>query len=160
MKELILVRHATAAWGQASNSDFDRVLTAQGEEGARRVGAHLATLQPAPQLLVSSPARRAEQTAQAVFDALALSADHWRREERIYEAETRTLLSLCHSMDDAVDRIVWVGHNPGLHDLARLLSRQAPPGLPPGGVVHLCFESDSWMSVDDDAPVRTEFTRP
>jgi len=156
MKELILIRHATAGWGEVGHTDFDRTLTADGEVEARAMAERLAASGVRPERLVSSPAIRAESTAAPIAAALGLVGDPWLREPRVYEAGVSDLLDLCQGLDETFDRAALVGHNPGFADLGKVLSREAPRGLPPAGVIRMHFEIGSWSELGRGLAVRTE----
>ena len=68
-----------------------------------------------------------------------------RLEPRIYDATPGTLAALIDEHRD-VDRLLLVGHNPGLEELAALMhSGQSGDhrGMPPGGVVVLALPMQS-----------------
>ena len=147
MKQIVLVRHATAGWGDPGSSDFDRPLTEQGHEEARRRAQQLRELGVRPDRLISSPARRAHETARAFVEAYGLGPDRWNEDPSLYEADLPTLLDLCLSLDDEEHCVLYVGHNPGFHAWAVAQSRQPPMGMPPATVVVLDFDQQSWAEV-------------
>ena len=74
MKLLSLVRHAKSSWKDPDLSDFDRPLNKRGERDAPRMGRRFASVEPPPDLLLASPARRAARTAQVIAEARVLPA--------------------------------------------------------------------------------------
>jgi broad specificity phosphatase PhoE len=70
--EVILVRHATTAWTTRRFCGIsDPPLNAEGRLRAQALARELATTVPAVARIVSSPRRRARQTAQAIADLVA-----------------------------------------------------------------------------------------
>ena len=69
-KTLFLVRHAKSSWKEAGLADRERPLSGRGKRDAPRMGARLARRDARPELLVTSPAVRAVQTAEAMAVAL------------------------------------------------------------------------------------------
>lgn len=116
-----LLRHARASWSLGA-PDAERPLTPEGERDARRMGDWMAREGLVPDRVVSSPATRCLQTAR-----LAVPEQEPVLDERIYEA---TLRDLFHVLGDAsahAERVLLVGHNPGLESLLRALASGLPP---------------------------------
>jgi len=137
MRELILLRHAHAEPASAGQADLDRPLSPEGLAEAEAAGRWLAEHNLVPDCVLCSPARRARETLEAVLATVGYVDQ--RLDERIYEATPGTLAELA---DDhrQTERLLLVGHNPGLEHLAALMhSGQSGDfrGMPPGGVVVL-----------------------
>ena len=66
MKTLVLVRHAKSSWGKPGLEDRDRPLSRRGKRDAPRMGKRLAKQGVKPDLVLSSPARRALATAPSI----------------------------------------------------------------------------------------------
>jgi len=66
MKRLTLMRHADARWNDPAISDLERPLNRRGIGAAQAMARRLLELQLIPDLLLTSPARRAQQTADIV----------------------------------------------------------------------------------------------
>jgi len=149
MKRLVIFRHAKAVPHSAA-PDFDRALNARGLEDARATGAYLATELLIPDLALVSPALRTRQTWEQA--AAALSGTPVRLEASIYDAETSTLLKLVRGIDDTVGCAILVGHNPGLAELAELLTghgdryafARLQTKFPTSAVAVIDIPADSW----------------
>lgn len=129
--ELLLLRHAKSARDTDAARDFDRPLAPRGRRDARRMGDWLREQALTPDLVVSSPARRARQTARRALRALSLDPEAIRWDERIYEATPETLLEVLAEAPADCERLLLVGHNPGLEELVEQLCG-APIETPPG----------------------------
>jgi len=143
MRELILLRHAHAEPPRAGQADFDRPLSAEGLAEAEAVAAWLRDKSLLPDLVLCSPSRRTRETLDAVTHAVG-ELDR-RLEDTIYEATAGTLAALVDSHRDA-DRLLLVGHNPGLERLLALLhSGQSGDyrGMPPAAVAVLALPEDA-----------------
>ena len=70
MKTIILVRHAKSSWKDPGLDDFDRPLNKRGKRNAPFMGGKLKKRDILPDLVLSSPAKRAKKTAIAVAKAL------------------------------------------------------------------------------------------
>lgn len=137
MRELILLRHAHAEPADAGEADLDRPLSAEGLAEAEAAGRWLAEQKLVPDCVLCSPARRARETLEAVMGAIGYVEQ--RVEDSIYEATSGTLIALADGRIE-VPRLMLVGHNPGMEQLAALLhSGQSGDhrGMPPGGIAVL-----------------------
>jgi phosphohistidine phosphatase len=118
MRELILLRHAHAEPGAEGEPDIDRPLSADGLAEAEAAGRWLVEQGLIPDRILCSPARRARETLDAVLGALG-NVEH-SLEDAIYEATPGTLAELADAHRET-ERLLLVGHNPGLERLAALM---------------------------------------
>jgi phosphohistidine phosphatase SixA len=143
MRELILLRHAHAEPAAPGQADLDRPLSPEGLAEADAAGRWLAEHHLIPDCVLCSPARRTRETLEAVLGALGYVDQ--RLEDRIYEATPGTLAALADSHRD-IGRLLIVGHNPGIEQLAALMhSGQSGDyrGMPPGGVAVLTLPAQA-----------------
>ncbi len=148
MKELLLLRHAKSDRGDPSLADFDRPLSKRGRQAAPMMGRLLAERGWVPDFAIVSPAKRTRQT----WDRLAAELPEpsaMRFEEELYDASAAQILPLAMRAPPKAGRLLVVGHNPGLEDLAAML---AGPGsdqealarmrekFPTGALARLTFE--------------------
>lgn len=143
MRTLILLRHAHAEPAGAGQADLDRPLSAEGLAEAEAAGRWLAGQGLAPDCVLCSPARRARETLEAVLGVIGYVEQ--RLEPDIYEATSGTLAALVDRQRQA-DRLLVVGHNPGLERLAALLhSGQSGDyrGMPPAGIAVLDLPAEA-----------------
>ncbi|HMA36067.1 MAG TPA: histidine phosphatase family protein [Chloroflexia bacterium] len=147
MKILLICRHAKAE-KETGRGDHARALTARGARDATAMGQHLARVAGVPDLIVTSDARRAEQTAGRAATALGYPGAI-QQEPRIYQASGETLVQIVRQLPDTADCVLLVGHNPGCEELGQLLAPAgAPlPALPTAGVIHLAFAVPHWQDI-------------
>jgi phosphohistidine phosphatase len=159
MKTLYLVRHAQAHPGDGSRPDRERTLDHRGEHDAAAMGRRWAGRLVAPERIVSSPARRALATAQAVAGGFGRPAGEVAVDARLYEATVDDLIAVVEALDDRCERVMLVGHNPGLSELAQHFSRDVPP-LPTCGLVALTFEAGTWAGLGQARPATVAVDSP
>ncbi len=147
MKDLILIRHAKSSWKDSSLDDRERPLNKRGERDAPEMGARLARHRNRPDLIVSSPAVRALETARIIARKLGYPRKDIVVQERLYGAGIVELLDVIRKADDSVATLMLFGHNPGLTELANHLGPRPIPNLPTCGVLHLGFDADTWSTV-------------
>ena len=167
MKTLTLLRHAKSGWDDPVPRDFDRPLNAKGKRAAQAVGRHLRELGLAFDHVVASPAIRVGETLDAVTAGYGRKlAPVWER--RIYLASAATLLDVVHELPADAERVLMVGHNPGLEDLVLMLVPEAADGLrvlveekyPTATLAEMTLAGESWDAVATGAATLTRYIRP
>ncbi len=168
MKTLTLLRHAKSGWDDPVARDFDRALNARGMRGAQTVGAHMRNLGLVFDAVISSPAVRCVDTLDGLWEGYGrILHPHWDR--RIYLASGATLLDVVHDQDDAIDRALMCGHNPGLEDLILMLvpDDAASPmrddveeKFPTASIAEMQIDVAHWADVSAGSAVLTRFIRP
>jgi len=138
-KTLYIARHAKSSWDDMSLSDFERTLNARGKRDAPFMANILKEKGITPDLILSSPAKRAKKTAKQYHEVLG---GELRFDEGIYEASTMTLFNLLQEALQSVDSLMIVGHNPGLTALNDMLSDKSIFNIPTSGVVGIVFEDE------------------
>jgi phosphohistidine phosphatase SixA len=120
MRELLLLRHAEAMAAGPDGRDIERPLSLHGDGQARAVGSWLAGQNALPDAVLCSPARRAQMTADAVGKSLRMPAPQFL--PAIYQATPGELLALVENHATDANRVLLIGHNPGLEQLLALLT--------------------------------------
>lgn len=120
-RELLLLRHAKSDWETGALDDFDRPLAKRGRKEAPGVGEWLLREGLVPDLVISSPAERAKETASLVCDAMAFKKKDIFWDEDVYAAEVPSLLGVLSRCPAKARAVMLIGHNPGLEDLMRHL---------------------------------------
>lgn len=158
MKTLILVRHAKSSWKKPL-PDHLRPLNKRGQRDAPMMGERLARREIEPDAIITSPATRALVTAEVIAQEIGHPRDEIRIDERLYGASAFELLEIIQELDDYLDCVMLLGHDPGLTDLANDLGCDID-NVPTCGVVELEFDTDSWALIDDVDPTRIDFDYP
>lgn len=158
MKTLFILRHAKSSWDDPDLSDFERPLNERGLRAAPFVGNLMRERGLRVDSILSSPARRAAQTAVTVKEAAGLDAEI-RYEGRIYEASPNTLLYLLAESDDALDSVLLVGHNPGLEGLIKILTGGIQP-MPTAALAEIELSIASWREIRAGSGKLNSIVRP
>ncbi len=145
-RTLILVRHAKSSWEEVDLHDRERPLAGRGKRDAPMMGKRLATQKVKPDLILSSPARRALTTAEIIANELGYKAKDVVVDERLYATEPETLLAVIGGLNDKLKCVMIFGHNPELAELAHHLSSEITQ-MPTCAVAEFTFESKSWSTI-------------
>ena len=147
MKTLYLLRHAKSSWDNPDLRDYDRPLNSRGKQDAPRMGTWLKDQGIIPDLILTSSAKRALATAQHFIKAMDIPDTVLQMDERLYLAAPDEMLSVIAEIDDNVEALFLVGHNPGLTDLANQLSEARIDNLPTGGIFAVTFAIQKWSEL-------------
>ncbi|WP_421913666.1 SixA phosphatase family protein [Mesorhizobium sp.] len=120
-RQLLLLRHAKSSWDDSDLTDFDRPLSGRGLKTAPLIGRELSRRGWLPRMALVSPALRTRDTWRLVAAELPakVPAEFFRA---LYDASAGDILDLLRQADNSTANLLVVGHNPGLEELARLLS--------------------------------------
>ncbi len=147
MKTLMLLRHAKSSWKDKGIADHNRPLNKRGKKTAPVVGHLILEKQLVPDLILSSTAVRARTTAEAVAEACNYKNTIEHLEE-LYLATAGELLFEAQSrVDDSIDRVMLVAHNPGMEDLVGMLSGHPEP-FPTAALAVVEISIDSWRELE------------
>jgi phosphohistidine phosphatase len=166
MHRLFVLRHAKSSWGNSYLADHDRPLAPRGRRAADALAEHVATIGPAPTLVLCSTARRAQDTLAPVRERLPDRTDVLVEAE-LYGATAPELLARLRRVPEDTPDVLLVGHNPGLEDLVRGLGRDGDPGLigrvrskfPSGALATLAF-GGSWTDLGSEPATLEAFVVP
>jgi phosphohistidine phosphatase len=167
MRELLLFRHAKSAWDRPGLGDHDRDLAPRGAAAAPRMGELIAASGLVPDLVLCSTATRARRTWELAAGRLA-PAPEVRLRRELYLASPEAMIRLVRQEGGQVQRLMLVGHNPGLHALAVGLTRAGEPALrsalaaklPTAALVRLSFELPHWGALAARSGTLLGFWRP
>jgi phosphohistidine phosphatase len=148
VKRLTLMRHADAQWKDPEVADFARPLNRRGTNEAEAIARRLTELTLVPDLIVTSPARRAAQTAETIARELTLLPRTIRYEEALYLAGAQEILKLVRDIGPRVAHLLLIGHNPGISEAVHILAPSGEMGgLATGGLCTMTFDIEQWPAV-------------
>ena len=147
MRTLYLIRHAKSSKDDPSLKDFDRPLNARGERTAPFMAQMFLHRNEAVDLLVSSPALRALQTAQFFATTLSVPHDRITQDREIYLAGVEDLMSVVNGLPDGAQRVMIFGHNPGFTELLEHLCHATAGDLPTCGMARIDLNARRWQDV-------------
>jgi len=146
MKTVYLMRHGKSKRRPEYETDYERPLAKRGKRDAARMGEYLAGRDLLPDLIVSSSAARARDTALRFAEAAGCGAEI-RFEEALYFTDDRAYLDLIWGLDDVLASVMFVGHNPVTESVIETLS-DSYAHVPTGAVACIQFEVETWGEVE------------
>lgn len=146
-KTLYLVRHAKSSWDDPSLADRDRPLNERGLSSAPDMGRRLAAQGHKPDLVISSPARRALSTAKKLAKEMGYRESKVITDEHLYFSGTRSMVDLLEKLDDKHKKVMIVGHNPAMTSLLNILCDSEVENMPTCAVAMIEFDMESWSEL-------------
>lgn len=161
-KQLILIRHAKSSWDDPFADDHARVINARGKASATAIGQWLGEQGYLPDVIISSDATRANQTAELILETLAPKPD-LRLAAALYHAAPDTILDQLKG--EQARSIAIVGHNPGIGIFAKTMSQSAPAhprfnDYPTCATTVIEFHADEWRQLYPGKGLCVNFTVP
>lgn len=147
MKNLYLLRHAKSSWASPGMKDFDRPLNERGLADAPDMAVRLKASGAGIDRIITSPALRTLTTARLVAATLGLDNDVIREDRQIYLAGSPRLMHVLSLLDEELNGVLLVAHNPALTDLANDVARAGIDNLPTAGLVHIELPIEHWFEI-------------
>ena len=146
VKTLVIGRHAKSDWS-VDAGDFDRPLNKRGKKDAPLIGNLLDKYQYVPELIVSSPAKRAKATAKLLAKELDYH-DEPELDYGLYTEGVEFLLEKIRLLDNDLHSVMFIGHNPIMEDTVQsLLQMRSGVVLPTCGLVCMDIHVSDWKEV-------------
>ena len=145
MKTLLILRHAKSSWSDPGMTDYDRPLNDRGKGDAPRIGRLIADQGLVPDVILSSSAKRARKTAKKVVAGGELPCEPQLLDE-FYLAPAETYIETLRQQPDELQRIMVIGHNPGLEELVVMLTGTSL-ALPTAALVQVDFDIATWFEL-------------
>ena len=146
MKIILLLRHGKSDWAASYNNDRDRPLSSRGIKAAKKIGNYISQIEQTPQLVISSNAKRAKETA-----ILAINSGKWGStlsfNKKIYEASTKDLLEIIHVVDKKINNICLVGHEPTFSSFLSSSTGSNWIKFPTCTLAKIEFNSKTWNEI-------------
>ena len=164
MKLLTLMRHCDGQRKDPDVADFARPLNRRGNNESEAIARRLSELQLIPDLIITSPARRAAQTAETVARELTLPPRSLQYEEGLYLAGAEEILKLVRGIGPRVPHLMIVCHNPGISEVANILAPSPEMlGLATAAFCSITFDANLWPEIGPkvvrDSMIETPPTR-
>lgn len=148
MKKLFLVRHAKSDRDNPSYSDFERPLNTKGLECAPLMANYLLNQKIKPDLIITSTAKRAFDTAHIFAKILSISEKNIISEKLMYSANTEVLVKIIQQVSDEHKCIMIFGHNPTITYAAEVLTGEFIEHVPTAGLIEIAVNTEHWKDLE------------
>jgi phosphohistidine phosphatase len=148
-KHLYLLRHAQSTEKQMGETDKERELSTHGIRESLLIGTYLSKLKVNPDIILTSAARRAKASAELIGDSLRTDPDKIVVNDEFFQASPRTFLEVITQLDDSLQHVLCVAHNPTITHVAEYLTKAEIGDLVPAGLAMIRFNFNSWIDVGE-----------
>jgi phosphohistidine phosphatase len=148
LKKIILVRHATAVGHGAERDDFDRSLRKKGRKEALAMVEWYRRIAETPDLLLSSPANRAIETARIFAKEFGYPKKRILQDEALYGGlDPSNFLAILKTLDDKHESVMVFGHDPSFSDFAQYIAKGFDHYLPKCSIYGVTTRRRSWKTI-------------
>jgi phosphohistidine phosphatase len=144
-KTLLIMRNAHSNWDNPEWSDFERPLNSDGLKAAPFMGNVIFVNNLRPDLIISSTAKRAMQTAVLIKEVAEVKTKI-EFSEKLYKASPATLLQVISELDNKFESVLLVGHYPGIEGLIRILSGEIQ-SMSAASIVKISLSLEGWSQI-------------
>ncbi|MBT3244833.1 MAG: hypothetical protein HN352_16935 [Bacteroidetes bacterium] len=161
MKTLLLTRHAKTVQGNGQMRDFDRFLAPRGPKDVLLVANEMKTSGQIPDLIISSPAKRARQTAELFAQHFNHPTGDIQYLDFLYGYyATDQVIHELNRLGAKASRIMLIAHNPSIADLGDYFTGGFHQHLPTSGILAIDFEVKRWKYISRNSGSLTQFVYP
>lgn len=147
MKTLYLIRHGKSSWENMSHQDYERPLLEKGKKRTRKIADFLMERNVNPDMIISSHAERAFNTAKIIAKKLGFPKEKISIDQNLYFCGSQAMENLVFGLDDQFSHVMLVGHNPDMTNFANLFLEQKFDYMPTSGVVCVEFDTSRWEQI-------------
>jgi phosphohistidine phosphatase len=146
MKRIYFTRHGKSAWNDLTLNDHDRPLKKRGRQDALIIANEMLDLVHRPQMIFSSSAQRAKETALIFKETLGIPFIQYFID--LYHADDEKILEFIQLLEVDYQTVQFFGHNPGYTDMLNRFSPNSISNLPTSGTFFVQFDCNKWEEVD------------
>lgn len=149
MKKLFVIRHAKSSWEELGQSDFERPLNDRGLRDAPKMAKRLSDKDFHLDVLVSSPAVRAYETAKIFAHSFGFDKKDIVLIDRLYHATTETFYDvIARELEDSWKNVAIFSHNPGITYFINSTGLIQLDNMPTCGVFGMEIKIHAWKDFE------------
>lgn len=149
MKTLLLVRHAKSSWDNVAQPDFDRPLNERGKKDAPEMAERIKEKGISPDLLVSSPAKRAKKTARIFAEVFGIDKDAVKLVDELYNPSKAAFVAAISDLPEEHKTVLLFSHNPDITEYANSLTNVRIDDMPTCAVFAVSCEG-AWKNFETE----------
>lgn len=149
MKQLTIIRHAKSSWSNPGLSDHDRPIKQVGIERTGKIVDYLVTNSFKTELIISSTALRAVQTAEIIASGIGYDLNKIVKLSSLYMADVEDIMDELYMLEDNISSVTIFGHNPAFTELVNEYLSPEIYNLPTTGTVCVEFKTNRWTKISN-----------
>lgn len=147
MKTIYLIRHAKSSWDFPLLSDEERPLIEKGIKRTKKLGDYLKSKNIAPEIIFSSHANRAFNTAQIIAKKLNIPEANIKIDRKIYNSGIDEIFLIIFGLPEQFNSVMLFGHNPVFTNLVNYFSDEKIDNLPTSGFACIEIDTKNWNEI-------------
>jgi phosphohistidine phosphatase len=150
LKTLLIMRHAKSSWSDGSLTDHQRPLNKRGRRDATTMATFLREKNLVPELIVHSSAMRTTLTCELMCETFKIrkaKVPESRSRDDLYLAPAETYLDIAWRLNDSLETVLLLGHNPGIEEFVAHVSGHYEV-VPTATIACFTTGADSWSKID------------
>ena len=159
MKEIYVLRHAKSSWDNSNLSDFERPLADRGISDAKKMSKFLKDMNIKIDKVLCSNAIRAKETFDLTADGFNFEIDKATYLDKLYFGDTTTIIQDLKELDESLNNILIVGHNPTLHYLVEILTNEPINRFTTCNLATISYDGE-WVSLNSQQCSLKSLIRP
>lgn len=148
MKTLLLMRHGKSSWKDEKLEDHERPLKKRGRKDAKIIAKVIQENELIPDLIISSSAVRARETADIVAENLSFGKQIIAI-DNLYMGEPLDFINALKILNNKYASVMIVAHNPGLEAYLQIIDGDIE-SVPTGALGQLVLALDDWKDISLD----------
>jgi phosphohistidine phosphatase len=160
MKTLYFIRHAKSSWDYPELSDEERPLIEKGIKKTKKIGNYLSANHINADVIISSHACRALDTAKIIAKKLNYPEDKIIIEKKIYGSGIDRLFDIIFGISNEYDTAFLFGHNPTFTNIANYFLEEKIDNLPTSGLFCVQFDTNEWNAIINAPRLKNYIIRP
>jgi len=146
-RSLTLLRHAKSSWKDASLADIDRPLNRRGRAAADEMALRIREHGGNGGAIVASTSRRTRETVARMLLQWPPRETQLRLAAEFYTFDRADFVRALAGLDDSIDDVMVVGHNPALQEAISWLTGQPLPHFPTAACARLQVSAARWRDL-------------
>lgn len=147
-RNLFIIRHAKSSWDHDGLDDIDRPLSQRGLKNANEMAERLMKRKTVPDLILTSPANRALNTALIMSKCWGVGPEHLQIHDLLYDARISDIEKVLSGVPAEIRNVAIYGHNPSFTYYAKKFLESPLDNLPTAGVAIITLKSDGWGRIE------------
>ena len=158
MKKIVFVRHGKSSW-EHNLDDINRPLKKRGIVDSDLVSKAFKILKFSPEIVLSSPAKRALDTCKIFVNNLNINGDYLKIEDQLYDFGGANVINFVKALDNCYNNIMIFGHNHALTAIVNTYGNIYIDNLPTCGLVFIEIDVKNWSELKRGETLKTIFPR-
>ncbi|WP_331773780.1 SixA phosphatase family protein [Sulfurospirillum sp. 1612] len=150
MKKIYLIRHAKSNDKNNIENDFERGLSKRGKEDIKFMAKRLKFFEIMPDIIISSPAKRARKTAEGIASIVEYK-NEIVYEPSLYESTPKHYMDLITNLDDSIHSVFMIAHNPTITEIGEYLSGAILTNIPTCSIVCIAFDVNTFKKIQESS---------